>query len=346
MPYSRHMLLIVMGAVAFVGIAAGLRMQRVAEQSSSAGIAVLVDDGIPVSAVLPKAVDPSFFNGSPTSAEAPLAPVPSAIHVIPIDPVSAQAYLVGDVSTGKIYLEKNPSAILPAASMSKLLTAVTATDMYAPTTTIEITPAEASVAADSSNLMAGERFTASELLYPLLLNSSNVAAEALASSTDRAPFMYLMSGYALEIGMSGSFFADPSGLSEYDEGSASGFFLLARYLYKSRPDILALTKIVSISVATTTGYVPLATTTGFVPSAATAAAASHGAHAFASIHPFVGDSRFLGGKTGHTTAALYTMLTILNIDGHPIAFIVLRSQNRLVDTDLLIGKVEDILIGN
>jgi len=340
------MLLLIMAAVAFVGIAAGLRMQRVAEQSSSAGIGVLGDDKIPVNVVAPKAVDPSFFNGSPTSAAAPIAPASPAVPAVPVDPVSAQAYLVGDVSTGKIYLEKNPSAILPAASMSKLLTAVTATDMYSPTTTIEITPAEASVAADSSNLMAGERFTASELLYPLLLNSSNVAAEALASSTDRAPFMYLMSGYAWEIGMSGSFFADPSGLSEYDQGSVQGFFLLARYLYKSRPDILALTRIARISVATTTGYVPLATTTGFVPSAAPGATASHGAHVFASIHPFVTDSRFLGGKTGHTNAALYTMLTILNIDGHPIAFIVLRSLNRTADTQLLIGKVEDILIGN
>ena len=343
MPSSRHMLLIVMGAVAFVGIAAGLRMQRLAEQSSSAGIAMLGDDKITVDAVSPKSVDPAFFNGSPTSAAAPIAPASPAVPAVPIDPISAQAYLVGDVSTGKIYLEKNPSVILPAASMSKLLTAVTATDMYSPTTTIEITPAEASVAADSSNLMAGERFTASELLYPLLLNSSNVAAEALASSTDRAPFMYLMSGYALEIGMSGSFFADPSGLSEYDQGSVQGFFLLARYLYKSRPDILALTRIVSISVATTTGYVPLATTTGFVPSAATGATSFHGAHVFASIHPFVTDPRFLGGKTGHTNAALDTMLTILNIDGHPIAFIVLRSLNRTADTQLLIGKVEDML---
>ena len=348
------MLLIVMGAVAFVGIAAGLRMQRIAEQSANDQSSAYL--GSSASPIVPESIDSSFFNGSskPASSLRPvkpidafaasLAPASSVTSAVPIDPVSAQAYLVGDVATGKIYLEKNASVVLPAASMSKLLTAVTATDMYSSTTTIEITPAEASVAADSSNLMAGERFTASELLYPLLLNSSNVAAEALASSTGRAPFMYLMSGYAWEIGMSGSFFADPSGLSEYDQGSARGFFLLAQYLYKSRPDILAFTRIVSISVATTTGYVPLATTTGFVPSAATGAASFHGAHVFFSIHPFVNDPRFLGGKTGHTPAAEDTMLTILNINGHPIAFIVLRSQNRLTDTNLLIGKAEDALL--
>jgi len=288
MPSSRHMLLIVMAAVAFVGIVAGLRMQRLAEQSSLASVSWRGSTESSASPLAPKAIDPAFFKRISGIASrvfeadriyqcfsASLSPAPSAINIIPIDPVSAQAYLVGDVATGKIYLEKNASVVLPAASMSKLLTAITATDMYAPTTTIEITPAEASVASDSSNLMAGERFTASELLYPLLLNSSNVAAEALASSTDRAPFMYLMSGYALEIGMSGSFFADPSGLSEYDRGSVQGFFLLARYLYNSRPDILALARTVSISVATTT---------------------DHGAHVFASIHPFVNDPRFLGAR--------------------------------------------------
>jgi len=40
------------------------------------------------------------------------------------------------------------------------------------------------------------------------------------------------------------------------------------------------------------------------------------------------------------------MLTILNIGGHPIAFIVLRSLNRTADTQLLIGKAEDALVGN
>ncbi len=351
MPYSRRMLLVIMACVAFVGIVAGLRMQRLAEQSANDQGSARVESS--ASPAVPSKIEPSFFGAPsgvstsskstrPTGSLAPSVP----IVAIPADTVSAEAYMVGDVATGKIYLKKNPSVILPAASMSKLITAIAATDSFAPTTTIEITPAEASVAPDGSALMAGERFTASELLYPMLLDSSNIAAEALASSTDRVPFLQLMSSYAWEVGMSGSFFADPSGLSEYDQGSAQGFFMLAQYLYRSRPDILAITKIVSISVATTTGYVPLATTTGFVPSTAMDAPVSHGAHVFASIHPFVTDSRFLGGKTGHTNAALDTMLTILNIKGHPIAFIVLRSQNRLLDTDLLIGKVEDALVGN
>ena len=69
----------------------------------------------------------------------------------------------------------------------------------------------------------------------------------------------------------------------------------------------------------------------------------HGAHDFVSIHPFVNDPRFIGGKTGHTDEAADTMLTILNIGGQPIAFIVLGSNDRTKDTSLLVDQVLKIL---
>jgi D-alanyl-D-alanine carboxypeptidase len=362
MPFSRYTLMTLVAGIAFVGIVAAMKMQQISEQSLLPA-ALTVE--APAHTVATAAVDSSFYgeaqartgstdpnaptgssasDGSavsadpnastgvtPTTGAAQTEPTASAGSSgsaasapapAPAETVSAESYLVGDVSTGKIYLEKNPSTILPAASMSKLITAIAATDTYAPTAMIEITPAETMVPPDGSNLTAGESFTVHDLLYPLLLDSSNVAAEALASTTARGPFLQLMAGYATEIGMSGSFSADPSGLSENDQGSVQGFFTLAQYLYKSRPDILALTRTVSISVASTT---------------------DHAAHTFASIHPFVTDPRFLGGKTGHTVAAEDTMLTILNIGGHPIAFIVLRSQDRARDTEMLITKVTGII---
>ena len=101
-------------------------------------------------------------------------------------------------------------------------------------------------------------------------------------------------------------------------------FALARYIYKYRPDIFELTRTQKFSVATTT---------------------DHGAHAFFSIHPFVTDPRFVGGKTGHTDEAGDTMLTILHVAGHNLAFIVLGAGNgeRTRDTQLLIAQVADRL---
>ena len=172
-----------------------------------------------------------------------------------------------------------------------------------------------------SGIREGETYAAGELLYPLLMTSSNIAAEAFttsASSSDRAGFMSLMNGYSWEIGMPHAFFADPSGLDSKNAGTARGFLAMAQYLYKSRPDILAVTRTATTTFATTT---------------------DHGAHVLVNIHPFASDPRFLGGKTGHTNAALYTMLTILKIQNQPIAFIVLRSQDRTKDTALLVDRL-------
>ncbi len=251
----------------------------------------------------------------------------SSITVIlpkPKNQITASAYLVGNLLTGKIYLSSNENQPLPVASMSKLVTTIVATNIMSPTTTIEITPPETDVPSDMSMLLAGEKFTLKELLEPLLLSSSNVAAEAIASSSDRSKFMGLMSSIAWEIGMPTAYFADPSGLDPHNEASANNMFALAKYLYTIRPDILAITRTQHIVIATTTDHI---------------------SHIVNSIHPFVTDPRFIGGKTGRTPEAGETMLTILNINGQPIAFIVLHSDigARAHDTSLLIDKFKALL---
>jgi len=238
--------------------------------------------------------------------------------------ISAQAYLVGNVETGKIYIERRGSSVLPVASMSKLITAVAAIDTLASTTIVSISQEQMNVASDTSRLSAGEKFTMSELLYPLLLSSSNVAAEALSTTSDRTMFMQLMTTYAFEIGMPSTFFADPSGINPHNVSSARDFFALARYLYTSRPDILSITRIPHLAEATTS---------------------DHGGHDFTSTHPFVNDPNFIGGKTGRTDAAGETMLTIIRMEDMPLAFIVLGSRNggREADTRILISQVKKIL---
>jgi D-alanyl-D-alanine endopeptidase (penicillin-binding protein 7) len=149
-----------------------------------------------------------------------------------------------------------------------------------------------------------------------------VAAEALASSSiDRIEFLEAMSSYAWEIGMPKSFFADPSGVSPQNAASARDLFALAQYLTEHRPDILALTRVPSVTIATTT---------------------EHGSHAIVSTHPFVRDPRFIGGKTGRTPEAGETMMTIMNIQNKPIVIIILGSRYgaRENDTRLLLDAVQ------
>ncbi|MDB5238694.1 MAG: D-alanyl-D-alanine carboxypeptidase [Candidatus Parcubacteria bacterium] len=306
---TRNVAAFLLACIAFIGIASALKISQTIGSLTPKLAPPSKEQQIP-------SADESFL---PAATPKPAPQVPKA----PSDPVTADAYVVGDVQTGKIYFQKNPKLVLPFASMSKLITAFAATDMLASGTPITITEAETQVPADASALKAGEKFTLSELLYPMLLNSSNVAAEAIASSSERGNFLEQMRGYAWEVGMPNSYFADPTGLSPKNAGTADGFFALAQYLYAKRPDILALTRTVSSSIGTTS---------------------DHGAHTFTSIHPFVTDPRFLGGKTGHTSAALDTMITIMNIQNHPIAIIILHSsQGRAKDTQLLIDRVEKVI---
>ncbi len=311
---TKNVVAFLIACIAFIGIAVLLKTGQTALGIAHQGF---VPRGISLPSEDQAFLASSTPSVSDTGSQTPKAPA------APADPVTADAYVVGDVATGDIYFKKNPNMVLPFASMSKLITAFAATDQYASSTPITITDLETQVPADASALKAGEKFTLNELLYPMLLNSSNIAAEAIASSSDRGAFMENMRGYAWEVGMPNSYFADPTGLSPQNAGTAAGFFALAQYLYAKRPDILALTRTASMTIGTTS---------------------EHGAHTFTSIHPFVGDPRFLGGKTGHTSEALDTMITIMKIEDHPVAIIVLHSfQGRAKDTQLLIDRVERAL---
>ena len=331
---SRSVIAAIISGIALVGVAAGIRAGQIEDAIADPAPHLILEATAPAVSALPKLTAPLVppIPGADKAA----APVSVAVSdllpaelgaapAVPAGTITAEAYIVGDLDTGKIYLDKNPSLPLPIASMTKLVTAIDAIGTYSSSTPIAVTAAETEVPPDASDLQAGERFTLGELLYPLLLDSSNVAAEAIASSTDRAAFMRSMASYAKEMGMPESSFADPSGLSEDNVGSPRDFLSLATYLYHSRPDILIISRTVTSSLASTT---------------------DHGAHTFVNIHPFASDPRFLGGKTGYTYAALDDMLTMLTLDGRPIAIVVLHSLDRAKDTYALIDKVSADLSGS
>jgi len=306
---ERHLVVISLLCLGFIAFAAGIRVnQDWPEPARTATNAPYPPPTL--------RTDSNFFETLP--AQQPIVKAPEKEDQAG---VTALAYLVGNVETGQVYLSKNPSQVLPVASMSKLVTAFAVTDMFSQSKFVEITKENTNVASDTSNLAPGEKFTIGELLFPLLLSSSNVAAEALASSSDRIKFLEQMSSYAWEIGMPSSSFGDPSGLTPHNAASAHDLFALARYLYKSRPDILAITR---------------------MPIAAAATTSDHGAHIFHNIHPFVRETNFIGGKTGYTDAAGDTMLTIVNLNGKKIAVVVLGSNRgmRAADTRWLIDQLK------
>jgi D-alanyl-D-alanine carboxypeptidase len=334
-PY-RNTLIVLFLCIGFITFAIGVKVHKTVVNNPHAVVRVFKPT--PSTEVpRPPTIDLGLSGLSTTtpvvviSEKAPVPATAAVVDVVVAGPgvagVTARSYIAGNIETGEIYAEYRPSAILPVASMSKLVTAFVATNELSLDKNIEITKEVTNVPPDKSALKEGEHFTVQELLKPLLVASSNVAAEALLSTIDRVHFLELMSSYSWEIGMPSTFFADPSGVSPYNVASARDLFALAKYLYNSRPDILEITRTIGSEMATTT---------------------EHGSHVFPSTHPFASDPRFIGGKTGRTPEAGDTMLTILRIKNQAIAIVVLGSkyEGRAADTRLLAGKVESLLEGN
>lgn len=346
---NRSLIVLLSSVLVLIGLFAGIRMVQLGQPAdqwadSQSHASRLSDADPDPESPLGPAVE-FYDNQGLSPASGPSSASSSATSI------TAKAYLVGDVKTGKIYLKLNEAAPLPVASMSKLITAIVAADTISPTTTVRISMDAAAQPIDGSVLLAGERFSPADLMYPLLLSSSNAAAEALASSSSRHDFLAAMSSTAWRFGMKTAYFADPSGLDPHNLASSMDMFALAKYLYASRQDILSITRTVEKSFATTTDYAATTTFPAYLTASGTSTATSisyvlsgHGYHDAVSIHPFVKDPRFLGGKTGRTFQAGETMLTILDIDGHPIAFIVLGSAfgHRAADTKLLIERLKAI----
>src|SRR3989344_483374 len=106
--------------------------------------------------------------------------------------VSAEAYLVGDLNTGEIILVKNEDEQFPIASVSKLITAVVTDEIKKEGEIAEVSKRAVGTYGENGGLRAGEKIKVADLFYPLLLESSNEAAEVLAEHYDRESFIEKM----------------------------------------------------------------------------------------------------------------------------------------------------------
>ncbi|MDE2188184.1 MAG: D-alanyl-D-alanine carboxypeptidase [Patescibacteria group bacterium] len=241
------------------------------------------------------------------------------------DVITADEYLVGNLDTGKIYFQKNANDTEPIASISKLFASIVINKYIDPNSTIVIASSSVTGYEQAGDVYPGESFTAQDLEKGMLLISSNDAALSFANNFGYVNFMSDMNQVASSLHLTKTHFTDPSGLSPYNVSSADDLFAFARYLYKSQPALLGITRTPEFSLSTTT---------------------DHGAHDFVNIDPFVYDPHYLGGKTGRTDAAGETMLSLFNLpDGNgdiiPVAVVVLHSNQdtRQIDSSMLIVNV-------
>lgn len=276
----------------------------------------------------------------------------------PASSVTAASYLVGNMATGELYLWRDADHIFPIASVSKLITALITREVFTgASSTIRVTDKALEAYGTYGNLLAGEVFTPEEISYPLILESSNDAADAIAYEAGYDLFMSTMNGRVAELGMEHTTFADPSGLNPQNVSSARDLFTLTKYLYAKHRPLIALTRTPQYSLATTsetevsTSTASSTSTSTDIATTTTRIISGHNGHIFINTNPFVFDTHFIGGKTGRTPEAKEVMVSMFEYQigrsTYPIAVIVLHSDvsARQIDTSILIsrflGCVED-----
>ncbi len=144
--------------------------------------------------------------------------------------------MVVNQDTKEVYFEKNSAVSLPIASITKLMTAMVVLDSKLPLDDTLVINADDVHIYRSSRLVGGTVLTREEALLLALMSSENRAAYTLGRNYPGGipAFVDAMNRKAKDIGMTHSYFADPTGLMSENVASAEDLarMLSAAYQYK------------------------------------------------------------------------------------------------------------------
>lgn len=151
--------------------------------------------------------------------------------------LNSSVALVVDQQTHEVLFSKNDSAVLPIASLTKLMTGLVITDANLPMDEpLTITQDDVDTVKNSSSRLAvGSTLTRGELMHLALMSSENRAAHALGRTYPGGidHFVRLMNGKARELGMRDTRYVEPTGLSSLNQSSARDLATLVSVAYQS-----------------------------------------------------------------------------------------------------------------
>lgn len=224
--------------------------------------------------------------------------------------VTAQSYAVFDLNRSTPLLEKNSEKLLPIASISKLITAVIARKHLDQEKMITLDGITLATYGNEGKLRAGEKLRVKELLYPLLMVSSNDSAEALARAYPggKKKFIEEMNTWANSIGAYRTYFKDPSGLSPYNVSTVRDLALITEWILKNDPEIFEITKLKSHTIRT---------------------------HTWVNPTHFLNLTNYVGGKNGYTPEANRTSIALFDLGRYQKPYLVVLLGSGARDNDTL-----------
>jgi D-alanyl-D-alanine carboxypeptidase len=248
------------------------------------------------------------FTGSPLAVSSTEPVVTEKVTALVVDDftfsnITAKAYGVFDIETGELLLSYNEEESLPIASITKLFTAATAFETDTVEEMLTVTVEDVASEGRAGKLMAGEVYKLRELLFPLLLESSNDAAAVFERTLENIPF-------------AGTYLADASGLSSSNRATVSELASEVRRVYLTVPQVFDVTRLRQ-HIGEYTGWV--------------------------NNSPVRDLPGYRGGKHGYTEAANRTLAAVFTeplLGDRKLGYIVLGSDNLKDDVIVLRATVE------
>jgi D-alanyl-D-alanine carboxypeptidase (penicillin-binding protein 5/6) len=231
--------------------------------------------------------------------------------------LTAQSILVADLESQAIILDKNSQQRLPPASTTKLMTALTALQLY---DLNEVVKVSSGAARDNNGggLFADEELRVRDLLIGLLVSSANDSAFALAEHAVGGPVQFVgkMNEIGLDLRLNDTVFANPSGYDSPPNWSTARDLAILAWQAFQRPQLLEWLSAESFVVYNTTGSIR---------------------HFLFTTNQLLGqDPRILAGKTGTTELAREVLVSLVDEQGHLLIVVVMGSSDRYADTQVIL----------
>lgn len=264
----------------------------------ASGASVAIGGSGPADTGPPPTPVPPF--GSPSPYPTALA-TPDFPAITPL--LSAPSGALIDLDSGRVLYAVGAKIRRPIASTTKIMTALLVLESAGMREVVTVSPLAAAQGGASLGIEAGERIKVRQLLYALMLQSSNDAAVALAEyvAGTVGGFVTKMNKRARAMGLRDTHFMSPNGLD--DRGYSTALDLARITVRAMRDEALA-------RIARTKFY--------SVPSAADGTRRLQNRNALLWLYPGA-----FGLKSGYTGAAGSCLVAAADRDGFRLASVVL-----------------------
>lgn len=231
--------------------------------------------------------------------------------------ITSQAAIVMDNASKTVIFSKNPELRFSPASTTKIMTALVALDYYKSQDVLAIKTLDPQSV--HVGFFVGEKLTFNDLLYAMLLPSSNDAALAIAQNYPGGEdiFIQKMNEKAKNLHLHNTYFADPVGLTDDQTYTTASDLSRLASIAIENPVFAKIVKTTQANIFDTSGF----------------------QFSVKNLNQLLGFDGVDGIKTGYTEGAKEVLVTSVVKNGKKFIIVVMKSDDRFADTRELIRSV-------